>query len=220
VATVKRVLFVDDEPQVLKGIERTLRGQRNHWELAFAANADQALTLMERRPADVMVTDIRMPGMHGDALIEQVDERFPGTVSMALSGQCSQEQAIAISRRGVRFLAKPCDGVVLVSAITEAFVYQEKLTQSSLPQAASHADLHHAVLVMAAAMVKGGLLQTDQIPDSLRGIFMENISPAAIGLLTGPPTSGDNGGSATTMPDPDLDELRRRLGIVAADDAS
>ena len=214
---MNRVLFVDDEPQILKGIARSLRNHRDEWDMSFATNADQALALMQNRPADVIVTDIRMPGMQGDALIERVHEMYPDTVPMALSGQCTQEQAIEISRRGVRFLAKPCDGTALAAAVTEAFVYRERRVTTFSVQAPAPAggdDLRQAILLLAAAMVRNGILDTAEIPDSLRGLFLDSVSPATMAaLMTDAPADAPE-------TDPALEELRERLGSVTGEDGS
>jgi CheY-like chemotaxis protein len=60
---VKRVLFVDDEPKILEGLQRLLRPQRYEWKMAFADGGEAALALLAHEPFDVVVTDMRMPGM-------------------------------------------------------------------------------------------------------------------------------------------------------------
>ncbi len=57
----KRILFVDDEPMVLDGLGRMLRGMRNEWEMAFAPGGPEALEILRDRPFHVVVTDMRMP---------------------------------------------------------------------------------------------------------------------------------------------------------------
>jgi CheY-like chemotaxis protein len=75
---MRRILFVDDESRILEGLQRMLRPQRQHWEMAFASSGEAALKLLEERPFDVIVSDMRMPVMDGAALLTHVRDRFPG----------------------------------------------------------------------------------------------------------------------------------------------
>src|SRR5208337_5359055 len=83
----KRILFVDDEQSVLDGLEDLLVRYRHRWEMVFVTGAAAALDQMRKKPFDVIVTDIRMPGMDGAALLRLVSEKYPGTVRIVLSGQ-------------------------------------------------------------------------------------------------------------------------------------
>ena len=82
----KRILFVDDESMVLSGLQRSLRPMRSEWEMVFAAGGNEALAAMDLQPFDIIVTDMRMPGMDGAQLLEEVQRRSPHTLRMVLSG--------------------------------------------------------------------------------------------------------------------------------------
>jgi len=58
-----RVIFVDDEPRVLEGLKRMLRPKRNEWQMTFVGSAQAALEALRAEPCEVVVTDMRMPGM-------------------------------------------------------------------------------------------------------------------------------------------------------------
>ena len=58
-----RVIFVDDEPRVLEGLKRMLRPKRNEWQMTFVGSAQAALDALKVEPCEVVVTDMRMPGM-------------------------------------------------------------------------------------------------------------------------------------------------------------
>ncbi len=64
----RRVIFVDDEPNLLGGLRRMLRGRRD-WYCIFADSGPAALELFAEEPFDVVVTDMRMPGMDGAHLL-------------------------------------------------------------------------------------------------------------------------------------------------------
>ncbi|MEW8585256.1 MAG: response regulator [Candidatus Thiodiazotropha sp.] len=61
----KKILFVDDEPNVLSGLRRTLRDQRKQWEMDFVGAGQEALAKIDEAYYDAVITDMRMPGMDG-----------------------------------------------------------------------------------------------------------------------------------------------------------
>jgi HD-like signal output (HDOD) protein len=117
---MRRVLFVDDEPQFLEGLQRLLRPQRHEWELAFASSGETALALMEASPFDVVVSDMRMPGMDGAALLARVLEAHPQVVRIILSDQTELSTALRVVPIAHQFLTKPCDAEMLRVAIERA----------------------------------------------------------------------------------------------------
>lgn len=104
-----RVLFVDDEPPVLHGLQRACRGLRDDWEVRFAEGGAVALVELERAPADVVVSDMRMPGMSGGELLAAVSRRWPATVRVILSGHADRDLVHRTIGSAHQFLQKPCD---------------------------------------------------------------------------------------------------------------
>ena len=123
-----RILFVDDEPAVLEGIEMTLYKQRREWHMLFAQSGWQGLELMQQEPFDVVVADMRMPGMDGIEFLTRVKELDTDTVRMMLTGNTDLGTAIAAVNDGnvFRFLTKPCAPEALVRAV-EAGIAQHRL---------------------------------------------------------------------------------------------
>lgn len=116
----KRILFVDDEPLVLDGLRRTLRKLRGDYDMEFAGGGEQALEIMETRPFDVIVTDMRMPGMNGAELLNRVMELYPGTIRLVLSGHADQDMIAKCHGVAHQFLSKPCDPDLLTRCILQA----------------------------------------------------------------------------------------------------
>jgi HD-like signal output (HDOD) protein len=117
---MKRVLFVDDEPRILDSLRLILASREGHWEMDFASGGDEALNLLGAKPFDVIVSDIRMPGMDGAELLKTVCQRFPGVVRIVLSSQDELEGALRAVPVAHQFLLKPCDPVMLRVAIERA----------------------------------------------------------------------------------------------------
>jgi len=130
----KRILFVDDEPLVLQGIQRSLRSARHEWEMEFANSGPEALEMMGRSPFDVVITDMRMPGMDGAQLLEEVKSRFPRMVRMVLSGQSDRETILRSVGPTHQYLSKPCDVEDLKQKLARAFALRDLLENPRLKE--------------------------------------------------------------------------------------
>ncbi len=112
-----RVLFVDDEPNVLDGIRRQLR---NRVSIETATGAAAGLEMIQSKgPFAVVVSDMRMPEMDGARFLARVNQLAPETVRMVLSGQADLDSTLAAVNEGhvFRFLMKPCDADTLLGVI-------------------------------------------------------------------------------------------------------
>jgi CheY-like chemotaxis protein/HD-like signal output (HDOD) protein len=117
-----RALFVDDEPRILDGLRRALRGKRAEWEMGFVPGGVEALELLAQAPYDVVVSDMRMPGMDGAELLTAISRRHPQVARVVLSGDIEPEAAIQVAVAGHRFLTKPSDVQSLVAVIEQLLV--------------------------------------------------------------------------------------------------
>lgn len=115
--SARSILFVDDEPDVLAALQDLLRAKRHEWDLRFVVGADEALRELERRPADVVVTDLRMPGIRGSTLLSLLEAWYPSARRIVLSGHLRAEWRSADADKAHVVLHKPCDPSALVEAI-------------------------------------------------------------------------------------------------------
>jgi HD-like signal output (HDOD) protein len=122
-----RVVFVDDEQNVLDGMRRNLHGMRAEWAMEFIPSAELALTALARVPADVVVADMRMPGMDGAQLLSEVKRLYPQTIRLILSGHADPDSIMRVVGTAHQFLAKPCDSAVLKVVISRAQVLRRLL---------------------------------------------------------------------------------------------
>ena len=114
---MKRILFVDDDANILMGLRRSLRGFRNEWEMVFAEGGAAALGYCAAAPFDAVVSDVRMPGMEGTVFLGEVMRLCPDTVRLILSGQCSRSTVLKCVEVAHQFLSKPCETATLTSAV-------------------------------------------------------------------------------------------------------
>jgi HD-like signal output (HDOD) protein/CheY-like chemotaxis protein len=111
------LLFVDDEPNVLVGIRRSLAGMRTRWAMSFVSGGEQALETMATEPVDVVISDLRMPGLDGVDLLREVRQRHPHAIRIILSGSTDKESLYRSLDCAHQYLTKPCDSADLQAVI-------------------------------------------------------------------------------------------------------
>jgi HD-like signal output (HDOD) protein len=131
------VLFVDDEPKIVDGLRRQLRDRRNEWDMRFATSGEMALKLLGERHADVIVSDMRMPGMTGGQLLERVRDLHPQATRIILSGQTDEAELVGVLGSVHQYLQKPCNGENLCRSIDRTRKLAKLLSQSALREAAN-----------------------------------------------------------------------------------
>ncbi len=124
----KKVLFVDDEPNVLQSIRRSLRKE---FDIDTAEGGEEALgKLCANGCYAVIVSDMRMPGMNGVEFLSQAKQQFPDAVRMMLTGNADQQTAVDAVNHGdiFRFMNKPCAPEELASAVRSGLRQHELIT--------------------------------------------------------------------------------------------
>ncbi|PLT46696.1 response regulator [Paenibacillus sp. FSL W8-1187] len=123
-----RVLLVDDEFIILDGIASVIPWERHGTVLAGTAqNGIAALELMESVRPDILITDIRMPGMDGLELAERVSEAYPDVGIIMLTGFNEFEYAKSAMQHGVKhYLLKPCSSEDVTAALDEIVAAQRE----------------------------------------------------------------------------------------------
>ncbi len=127
-----KVLFVDDEANVLHGLQRMLYPLRQEWDMNFCTTAAEALQYLHKKKFDVIVTDMRMPGMDGAQLLQKVKDEFPGVVRIILSGYSEKDSMIKISNIAHQFLAKPCDANSVKTKIERIWKLQQNINNANV----------------------------------------------------------------------------------------
>ncbi|HDS1818124.1 TPA: response regulator [Pseudomonas putida] len=118
------VLLVDDESSILNSLRRLLRGQP--YDVLLAESGAQALELLEQRPVNLVISDARMPGMDGATLLAQVNQRFPGTLRILLTGYADMNTiAKAINDGHIhRYISKPWNDEEMLVTVRQALAFQ------------------------------------------------------------------------------------------------
>ncbi len=107
--TKKRILFVDDDPSLLAGLQNVLHRDRKRWDMTFALGGEVALEHIGSAQFDLVVSDMRMPVIDGAALLAVVKRRAPETFRVMLSGSDCESVAPDVHE----LLVKPCSAMTL-----------------------------------------------------------------------------------------------------------
>ena len=126
------ILFVDDEPNILDGLRRRLRSLRSDWDLCFATQGQEALAVLATKNVDVVVSDMRMPGMNGAELLRQVSEKYPHIVRIIFSGYAEKKMMLRSTNAAHQYLTKPCDSEFLLAAVSQSCALHYLLNDKKL----------------------------------------------------------------------------------------
>ena len=121
----KHILFVDDEPNVLRGIARILHHQRNEWVLSSARSVDAALELISKVAFDAVISDISMPHKDGFELLRSLQQSeatcdIPVIILTSLSqrvGESTVSMSQGLATEAEDYLDKPVDPQVLLGKV-------------------------------------------------------------------------------------------------------
>ena len=129
---MRRVFFVDDAPEILKHLQRTLAPMQSEWTMEFFPSAKSALAAICQAPCDVVVSDMTMPGMDGAQFLTEVRNVSPQAIRIILSGDQSPVNYLRSASVAHRFLQKPVDAEVLKANIAQAEALRAVLANPAL----------------------------------------------------------------------------------------
>ena len=136
----KQILFVDEEPYLIKALKRSLRKMRDEWDVRYTENASEALDVLSNNTIDLVVTEMRLTGIGGLELLSEVKERYPHMVRIVLSGYSDRDVILKSVEIAHQFLSKPWDDETLKSTIHRAFLMRGLLEKDSLRGLVSKID--------------------------------------------------------------------------------
>jgi HD-like signal output (HDOD) protein/CheY-like chemotaxis protein len=119
---MKHILFIDDDPEIISSTRRLFHALHQDWQATFADSGADALEKLKEKVFDVVISDIRMPGMSGIELLEKVRLLYPQTVRIALSGHADRDASLRASELAHQYLVKPCPIETILAAIQQALL--------------------------------------------------------------------------------------------------
>ena len=174
----KRILFVDDEPNVLAGLQRMLYPLRDQWDMVFACSGREALQRLGESAFDVLVTDLRMPEMTGVELLAEVGQRFPEITRIVLSGMAELDVTLRAATLAHQYLCKPCDAATLCFTLERACSMREVLEDPALKKLIS--GIEKLPSLPAVYFELNGVLGSDEVSArDVANIITQDISMTA-----------------------------------------
>lgn len=134
----KRILFVDDARHILNSLRLSLRGMSDTWDVVFALGGEEAVGILQRSRFDLMVTDIRMPGIDGSHLLDLACREYPSMGRVVLSGYSEGDCVLKNIPLAHQYLSKPCTTEELLSTISNALTRGDTLDNDRMKEIVSN----------------------------------------------------------------------------------
>lgn len=136
-----RLLLVDDEERFLQTTKILL--EKRGIETRTAVNGLEAMNAVERHPVDIVVLDVKMPGLDGVEVLRKIKQRHPLIEVIMLTGHATVESAVEGLKQGAfDYVEKPCDIPYLVEKIQGAYARksatEEKIRNARVERIISH----------------------------------------------------------------------------------
>ena len=163
-----RVLFVDDEASILSMLRWMMKRLEPDFEAVFAESGREALAQMEQGSFDILISDMRMPGMNGVELLNQTMRRSPRTVRVILSGYADEDLAMRCVASTHQWLAKPCSTLVLMDLLNRIRSLQGWLRQRELQSVSAgmtHLPSLPAIYLKISEVLASPHCSTQQVGD-------------------------------------------------------
>ena len=126
------ILFVDDDINIISGLKRMLHQLRKEWNLSYATGGKEALEILESNKVDVIISDIRMPGIDGTQLLIKVKDLYPHIIRITLSGYANDNLALSNTRIVHQSLSKPTTPESIKLTIEKAYLLRQRLNNDEL----------------------------------------------------------------------------------------
>lgn len=117
---MKKIIFVDDDVNLLDGLKRSLHKKSGEWEMVFLSDSTRVLDTLSKGSFDCIVTDYKMPGVNGMEILKKLKEEYPKLKKILLSGQIDETVYEVAMQLVDRYIQKPCPSDDIISAIENA----------------------------------------------------------------------------------------------------
>jgi len=134
-------------------LQLRLRSKRRDWDMVFVESGAEALQALGLEPYDVVITDMRMPQMDGEALLRVVRERHPAVARMVLSGHADQAAVLRTAAIAHHYLPKPCAPGALEQAIDRVCAFHLLISDDAVKAAVGHASSLPAMPALYSQLV-------------------------------------------------------------------
>ncbi len=135
-----KILFVDDDQDVLDGFKRVLFKMRKEWDMEFVTSGEEALEMLEKEPFNAVVTDVGMSGISGMELFRIVKESHPEVARVIVSGSADLNHLIKAMGTAHQFLLKPVNPTTLKDTLSRVIALRNYLADINLQKVVHRID--------------------------------------------------------------------------------
>ncbi|WP_243367905.1 sigma-54-dependent transcriptional regulator [Fundidesulfovibrio soli] len=174
----KTILVADDDPHIQEVLEVRLTSAG--CDVILASDGQEALDILAERPVDLVISDIRMPGLDGLQLQARLEKSSPGMPLIFLTAYGSIQDAVkAIKSGAVDYLTKPFEGRELLDKVSKVLGQARELQQAQAKPAAARKPASPA----APASPDGGMWQTKSPRMREMAQMVEKVAPRDVNVL-------------------------------------
>jgi len=174
-----RAIFVDDDSSVLRSLRRGLRMHYKHWEMEFEQSPEVALSRLKNFDAWVVISDKKMRELDGADFLDQVAEQTPQAIRVLLTGDISDETAVASAKSAHLLLPKPFELDDLIDVLERSVYLRTLPISASLRQTLG--GLQSLPVLPKAYQDLSAYLKTTQMPENKK---VAEIVTQDIGILS------------------------------------
>lgn len=163
------LLCVDDEPNILNALRRLFRPQG--YKILTAGSGSEALALLDKEPADLVISDMRMPEMSGAQFLDAVRRRWPQTVRLLLTGYSDIDSTVAAINAAqiARYISKPWNDDEMLLIVRESLERKHLLGEKMRLEALTRAQ-NEQLKSLNATLEKKVEERTAQLAEALKSV--------------------------------------------------
>ncbi len=169
---IENILIIDDEPLMRNFLLESLK--RKGYEAVAVESGEKALPLIELRSFDMIITDLKMPGLNGMEILKKVKEISPHTLVIVMTGYGTIDNAVEAMKAGAfHYLLKPFSPESLAANIEKAKQYATLLHENDYLRGEIHKRSYDQKLVAESPAMKQILLDVEKIAKSQANVFIQ-----------------------------------------------
>lgn len=147
-----KILFVDDEINILNSFERMLHPMSNKWDMTFEQSPSEAVELIKKINYDVIVTDVFMKDIDGFTLLEKIKIISPRTEVLMITGAGTVKSAVEAMKKGAwDYILKPIDHEEIAAKLErlgDFFNAAEEASENKFAKEDIESSASHAIIEM------------------------------------------------------------------------
>ncbi|WP_320174701.1 response regulator [Maridesulfovibrio sp.] len=116
----KNILFIDNDKEQLRMLDKQLSALKKRWQVDYASNKEEAMEQLRTRPYDIIAMELNVDGFEGDELLDEIKYRQPGSIRFIISESVNSENYLKFVKYAHQFITKPYTQSELIGKIKKS----------------------------------------------------------------------------------------------------